>query len=249
MSAFLSPLVVIHRATLLLGRNGLRMLAGAVIFGIIPAEGVQIALMHPLFADRFGEHTDMLLRSGIIVVGGYALHTLGYLIAKLAALDDLDEQRRSFRQLVLAGFGRYIRAVWLLIPVNLAGQWLTDRFGFFAGLVTIVPLFYFLTDYAVAGRNMRDSAAASVRLLKRYAFSVIASGLLLHSASYALTQGYRYFARHWSEVFLWEGQAGIAGMVLIALTDVVFAAWSVALYGALRERLEDRSLRTAAVFD
>jgi len=68
----------------------------------------------------------------------------------------------------------------------------------------------------------------------------------LYGASYALNS---VFVRHWRKIFQREGQAGLAGMVFIALTDLAFAAWSMALCGALRERLEDPSCRTVAVFE
>jgi len=249
MTAVLSPLTVLNRATHILARSGLRMLAVVAIFGVIPATALQMALMRPLLVDRFGEHMDVILRSSLLFYGAFALNTLGYTMAKLAALDGLDGQRRPAHSLVLAGFGRYVRAAWLLLPLTFGGQWLADRFGFLAGLAVVVPFFYLLTDYAVARRSLRSSAATSILVFRRYAFSVIVNEVLLYGASYAFNQGYGYFARHWREVFPWEGQAGLAGMVFIALADLAFAAWSTALYGVLRERLEAPSARTAAVFE
>jgi hypothetical protein len=225
------------------------MLAVVEIFGVIPGTALQMALMRPLFVDRLGEQTDMVLRSSLVFFGAIALNTLGYTMAKLAALDGLEGWRRPVHSLVLAGFGRYVRAVWLLLPISFGGQWLADRFGFLAGLAVVVPFFYFLTDYAVARRSLGHSAATSILLFKRHAFSVIVNDVLLYGASYVLNQGYGYFVRHWRDIFLWQGQAGLAGMVFITLIDLALAAWSMALYGALRDRLETPSARAAAVFE
>ena len=248
MTAFLSPLTVLRRATQLLARNGWKIVTAALIFGAAPSACLQyLTTMRAVFPG-LDPYLLYVLQSWALGIGVFAATAFGNTLAKLIVLDDLDAVRRPFGAVLMDGLARYIRACWLIIPVAFLNYWLTYGFGLLASLFLYCPLIFFLCHYGIARASLRDSWLASIRLFRRHGVALTINAVVVGVAQYTAYNGIARLRAQFLILASPEYRA-LAGIAAGTVLTAIFATWTMALYGALRERLDTPSSRTAAVFE
>ncbi len=245
----LSPLAVFNRATLILARNGWKIVMAALIFGALPSLGLQYLAMKPSLFAGLDPYAAYVLHYWVIGIAVFATAAFGNTVAKLVVLDDLDGVRRPYGALLADGLGRYMRACWLIIPVAVLNYWLTYGPGLLASLFLYCPLIFFLCHYSIARHSLRDSWRASFRLFRRHGLALAVNAVLIDVVQFVAYRGYVWIRGQFAIFLTAPERLIVTSIVASTVFTAIFATWTMALYGSLRAHLDDQADLTATVFD
>lgn len=245
----LSPLAVFNRATLLLARNSWRLLITVLVFGVLPSQILQYVYLRAGYPEAASSRLELYIRGWGYFLCYIVIGTFGYSLANRLLVDDLDGRRRPLGVVLADGAQLFVRASWLLVPATLANYWLTYYASFFPGLALCYLLAFFLPHYAVGRQTMKVCWKASVALAKRYSPAILLNLFIILGLQFGIHKAFETIDRHWNFQRTAPELSVLIGLPFGIIFTMLFTAWSMALYGTLRERLQDQPLHTAAIFD
>ena len=248
MASPLSPLTTVNRAAALLARHRGWFLVTSFCFEILPMEAIQYLTYRPMEALRLSGELSVVAWAWAIWLCLFGLSALHWVVVYRLILDRGEAAAPPAGKSIATGVVRFGRSCWWLLPVHGLAYWLTYYTFFIPGVILSWAFSVFAPYCAVDGHGFGEGWRAAWTMARRHGLGLLYNILCIFGASFIV---YRILIPH---LYAGLGLLSLELRFLVLLPigtifSVVFSAWHIAFYAAIKDCLRDRPQQVAAVFE